>query len=120
MKAIVFIALITASYNSHAQGQQPLPASYDSLLRKVASMEIAVNNIHNNMVKAHSQYITGSIVLLTGLAIAAIGVSSNSSQSNGSTLIGIGSTISLVGGFIVIDSNKYLGRGGRKEKKKSR
>lgn len=121
----LFIILIAIPLCCRAQ------SDYDSLKQKILKIDVAVNNMHNNMLKAHDQFRTGTILVATGIMISVIGtviITSNAKESDtydhgqpvvtGPVMLYLGSGLVAVGGIMQIDSHKWFGYGGRKSKQK--
>jgi UDP-N-acetylmuramyl pentapeptide phosphotransferase/UDP-N-acetylglucosamine-1-phosphate transferase len=86
---------------------------YDSLKQKILKMDIAINNIHKNMVSSHNEFRAGTIFIVAGILISSF-VFVQKDTSSYSTYLYIGAGLTAIGGVLQIDSHKYFWRGGRR------
>lgn len=109
--------MLTAT-GGHAQ------SDYDSLKQKILKMDAAINTIHLNLTKSHKQFKTGTLIMIAGAAMSLVGVQIISKEAGDSNnnydkphLLYGGLALTTVGTIIQIDSHKWIGRGGRRERK---
>lgn len=112
----LLILLIASAFNKELHAQTN---DLDSLKEKILRMDVAINNMHNNMVKSHREFKPGVWMMILGSVISTIGLANNDTPNSVTNpLIYLGSGMSLGGCILVIDSHKYFGYGGRRSKKK--
>lgn len=111
----ILIVLSALLFSSESNGQS---GDIDSLKAKILKMDLAINNMHNNMVKSHKEFKIGVWNLVAGTVLTIIGATQDAPEGDYSPLLALGGTISLGGTILIIDSHKYFGYGGRKGKKK--
>lgn len=122
MKILVSLALIiSVTFSVSAQSE------YDSLKAKVLKIDVAVNNLHTNMVRYERQHKTGMILSITGALLSTTfaiieterarkheSVDGGNYQTNHRSLVYIGAGAAVAGFVISFDALKHLKRGGRK------
>jgi hypothetical protein len=111
MKKLLLIPMIFLVSVCNAQ------SDYDSLKQKILRMDIAIENIHYNMRESHKEFKTGTIAIVSGILITAVGahlVSSNKAEEPHVMYIGLGLT--GIGSILQISSHSWIGRGAWKKK----
>lgn len=124
MKILLSIALIlSVTFCVTAQ----VPSDYDSLKAKVLKIDVAVNNLHTNMVRYERQHKTGLILSITGALLSTTfalieverarkleSADGGNYKENHRALVYVGAGASVAGFIISFDALKHLRRGGRK------
>jgi hypothetical protein len=108
--------LVTFFFSQVVQAQSN---ELDSLKGKILKMELAINNMHTNMIKSHREFKSGVWIAVLGTVISVVGVANNDASYT-NPLIFIGGGISLGGYALVIDSHKYFGFGARRKNRRSK
>jgi hypothetical protein len=116
MKAYILpiVILFTAYHIGHAQ-------DLDSLKHKILKMDLAINNIHYNMVRSHKEFQVGTLFIITGAALTTIGTlliidepGDLPNNNKNPALLYAGAGMMTIGTVIQINSHKWIGRAGRK------
>ncbi|MES1219458.1 MAG: hypothetical protein ABUT20_28405 [Bacteroidota bacterium] len=110
MKKIIITILLLTPFVCIGQ-------NYDSLKQKILKMDIAINTIHQNMVKSDSEYKTGTIFVLSGAAMAICSnflLTEKKHADVKSKGIILGLSLIGIGTVIHIHSHRFLGKGARK------
>ena len=61
---------------------------------------------------SHSEYKTGSTLLISGIALSGLGIYLSTKNTNALPVVYIGSAICVLGEIFMIDSHKWIGRAG--------
>lgn len=110
MKGILIVLLI---FPMLAKGQA---GNYDSLVQRILKLETDNKQIHDNLVRSHGEFRTGTAVFLVGVVVTTASFALADSQTVGlnGTMGMIGTVMMGLGGILQLDSHKYIGRAGTK------
>ena len=89
----------------------------DSLSNDLKLLKGSIIYMRNNLNEAHKEFRTGAVLSMGGLTLIGVGAVINSGDasnpnSSGGIFIFIGSIAGLIGGIMIIDSHKFIGRAG--------
>lgn len=95
----------------------------DSLNQRILKLEMNQRNIQLNLNKAHKQFSTGTLMVLTGAILTTAGAiltardnDATSKAKNNNALLYVGAAMTTTGVVIQIDSHKWIGRAGQRKR----
>jgi len=115
MKKLLLLLLLIPAFS---QAQDTTTVQIINALNKQAE---AINRISLYLDYCDGRYRTGTIMAMSGLGITGAGLLINSlgngegnSNSNAPIVVsGMGGLLTVIGGILIIDSHKWIGRAGR-------
>lgn len=111
MKYLTFSLFIIACSGSHAQ-------SLDSLKQRILKLEINQQQIQLNLRKSHKEFGSGALIMLAGAVMSAVYAHGRAQDAGYEkpVILYAGMGLVFVGGAIMVDSHKYIGRAGERLK----
>lgn len=101
---------------------QQAPATEEELKKQILELNDRIDQVQLNLVTSEKKFKRGILVATIGYSLTITGglMLGRSNDQLGQVLLVAGGATGTVGTVLMIDSFKYLGRAGRKDKSKSK